>query len=638
MLKTKFKLSILCLLITVSTFYVSFFILVPQALADADYVPTDIRESIVVPFGDYSNLGEVSLEACPTGDASCWRIPWLAKYIGNMYRYGVVIGAVLATMMIMIGGMMYLSAGLNPQLASRGKEFIIGAVTGLVLLLGSYVLLNTINPNLTSLKPIMVEIAKEAKVGDVLFCNELPAGEYVLTGDPACGKTMTYKAKDPKVTHEGECLGDECPDPKKCVPVDPSSDEEYTCKEIVVWGTISDYEERYLDEIVLYSAQGKDLTNIYSESKWDKGHKSYYIAKSDLSSSAISKLQSISDVVIGIELNDEGYEKQKLAYGKSAAGILKHVTPTADDDYYVGRYSSDKSASHTYTGVWISADCTQCVTITPKTPGKKGGDAGWLYKSDCGYFNAYNVLNGGIRVDINADNFWEDTTADCDLIDDVIAEGGPKKGVGESCGANSQCASGDCESEGGIQKCECNENADCDAGALCKTSLATWNICVSGKLVGDSCTEDSNCISDRCEAHLCRCSVNQDCQAGQLCNSSTNLCESGKDVGEICTSDDECVSDDCESEPGWYGVGATEKRCECSSDNDCGKNKKCVEVESGCGWNYCVPAYVPSVPENFNPNNFPSDPPNKGLCDEDAICISSECNIDWGINDCNACE
>ena len=78
-------------------------------------------------------------------------LPWLAEYIIAVYRYAIIIGAALAVLVILIGGVLYLTAGGIPSNVKTAQSLIFGSIFGLVLLLCSHLILNIINPNLTKL-------------------------------------------------------------------------------------------------------------------------------------------------------------------------------------------------------------------------------------------------------------------------------------------------------------------------------------------------------------------------------------------------------------------------------------------------------------------------------------------------------
>ena len=75
----------------------------------------------------------------------------LPTYIVNIYRVGVGIVAILAVVVIMWGGLLWIMAGGNTGQIDNAKQWISGAVLGLFIALTSYVILNTINPQLTNL-------------------------------------------------------------------------------------------------------------------------------------------------------------------------------------------------------------------------------------------------------------------------------------------------------------------------------------------------------------------------------------------------------------------------------------------------------------------------------------------------------
>lgn len=72
----------------------------------------------------------------------------LPRCINQVYIWSMGIAAFLALVMIVLGGYITLTARGNAQQASRGKNFIVSSIAGLILLFGAYILLRTINPDL----------------------------------------------------------------------------------------------------------------------------------------------------------------------------------------------------------------------------------------------------------------------------------------------------------------------------------------------------------------------------------------------------------------------------------------------------------------------------------------------------------
>ncbi|MDO8557129.1 MAG: pilin [Candidatus Jorgensenbacteria bacterium] len=73
-------------------------------------------------------------------------------YIKKIYQFGIAIAGILAVGMIIAGGI-YISATTGDVTkAGLGREMITSAIWGIVLLFGTYLILNTINPELVTLK------------------------------------------------------------------------------------------------------------------------------------------------------------------------------------------------------------------------------------------------------------------------------------------------------------------------------------------------------------------------------------------------------------------------------------------------------------------------------------------------------
>lgn len=81
----------------------------------------------------------------PTGSA-------LPQCVNQIYVWSLGVASLLALLMIVIGGYQYMTAAGNADQSKGGLEKIWGAIIGLALLFGAYLLLNTINPDLVDFK------------------------------------------------------------------------------------------------------------------------------------------------------------------------------------------------------------------------------------------------------------------------------------------------------------------------------------------------------------------------------------------------------------------------------------------------------------------------------------------------------
>lgn len=84
----------------------------------------------------------------------------IAQYVKLVYEYGTGVVGILAAVVLMIGGLMWLTAGGSQERVKSAQDWIKAALTGLIIALCSYIILLTINPDLVKFRPIMVEPVK----------------------------------------------------------------------------------------------------------------------------------------------------------------------------------------------------------------------------------------------------------------------------------------------------------------------------------------------------------------------------------------------------------------------------------------------------------------------------------------------
>lgn len=162
-------------------------------------------------------------------------ISGLEGYISALYQYLIAISGILAGIMIVWAGVKWLMSAGNAEMISDAKHKIGGAIIGLVLVVMSYVLLQTINPALVTLKLPPIKLSRRLEAMSGGFCtvqSGIKCGEPFdcSTNPELCGGTAT-----------GNCSGQICGDPtnETCTQViaskilDPGGD--------VGYGTPSDW-------------------------------------------------------------------------------------------------------------------------------------------------------------------------------------------------------------------------------------------------------------------------------------------------------------------------------------------------------------------------------------------------------------
>ena len=75
-----------------------------------------------------------------------------AGWVVALYRFSLMAAGLLAFGMIVYAGLRYTFAAGNPSTQSDARDQILQALLGLLLLLGAFIVLTTINPGLTNLQ------------------------------------------------------------------------------------------------------------------------------------------------------------------------------------------------------------------------------------------------------------------------------------------------------------------------------------------------------------------------------------------------------------------------------------------------------------------------------------------------------
>lgn len=116
----------------------------------------------------------------------------MACFIADIYRYLAGVAGILAVVMMIYGGIKYTVSFGNPSTLQDARDTVSSAMIGLALVLGTYVILNFINPALTSLKvPYLSDIKGELFVwpNGSYWCEDQVSGSYTAadTNQTSCG-------------------------------------------------------------------------------------------------------------------------------------------------------------------------------------------------------------------------------------------------------------------------------------------------------------------------------------------------------------------------------------------------------------------------------------------------------------------
>jgi len=155
--------------------FVVFFSLVFFLLSFAFVLAQEERKLEV----EYPEISGIKPETVKTG---------LPEYVKYIFSFGIIIFGLIVFGALIWGGVLYLTSAGQPTKLREAKDRIFSAFLGLVILLSSYLILTTINPQLVIFHPPLLELIKKVEApppaalkGEEvsLIALELPIGQMV---------------------------------------------------------------------------------------------------------------------------------------------------------------------------------------------------------------------------------------------------------------------------------------------------------------------------------------------------------------------------------------------------------------------------------------------------------------------------
>ena len=150
-------------------------------------------------------------------------IPWIGEYASAIYQYTLGIVGILATVVLVWAGVVWLTAAGNAEKIKLAKEYISGALIGLVLAFGSYLILYTINPELVRFDALKLRVIEkiewvEAVGPHELFQEETGEGtRYPTVPGPGTVDLSTFVRVDTPCLHTNSPVDPRWEEPLKRV-------------------------------------------------------------------------------------------------------------------------------------------------------------------------------------------------------------------------------------------------------------------------------------------------------------------------------------------------------------------------------------------------------------------------------------
>lgn len=308
-----------------------------SGILDSQYQPPECPSGYHYCFPDPKNTPKVSL-AVSIGNLTSTND--LGEYMAKVYQWLIGSATVIAIVFLMVAGLRWaLGAGSSEQIV-KAKTQIRNAVLGLVLLLSSYLILYTVNPQLLKMTVPRFPLIKTVSLVDNASCDELIKEGYTVAykGPEACGTVGTVQG-DP----EGNAVADGivcnfsyCEDHREvCIPGEEP--ECMGCNELVADNTVltptpslcaafnalKSYKTEQVVKNVPHTVGGGSNQKIvmYEETQVQKYERCFYTRDPDAGGELTGRGACARLVLeCGNITSCEDYDEKALVYTNSAAG------------------------------------------------------------------------------------------------------------------------------------------------------------------------------------------------------------------------------------------------------------------------------------------------------------------------------
>lgn len=160
-------------------FFLAIFIFQLSCLLFLALAPKTGNAADDIEFTPQIQVGDYKFDS---GDKSTGNI---ARYIREIYKYAIGIVGILAAVVLMVGGVLWIIAGGNSTAVGEAKSWIGASLTGLVIALCSYLILATVNPALVDLKTTGIKKVAPSLITN--FDDSVPCGQPVSNQKIICG-------------------------------------------------------------------------------------------------------------------------------------------------------------------------------------------------------------------------------------------------------------------------------------------------------------------------------------------------------------------------------------------------------------------------------------------------------------------
>lgn len=521
----------------------------------------------------------------------------IGSYVNTVYKYLLGISGTVAIVMIMIGGLQYVTAVATGSVKAA-KERIEHAVIGLVLLFCAALILQTVNPRLLTLQPPRLPALKRIELVDpnasceTLLKPDRSGKVYTLAGKPtngtSCGsKDEVLKDRTGAQVAEGTiCTYRGCPDKTQGCFVSGDKAQCLSCGQVVPGNDLNvvpssnvcnqiDQSLKEQETLVTnhpYCFWSRDPYALFGLN-WSTAYSGLAVALGASAGSFVGPAGAVVGAGIGasvggaLELRQGTCSEMRIECRR-----IESLSCEGYNDLEIKNDKANDSDLKNISPGWGDQDMQTICRANPCQWNKDKGGCSYVPETNTCRTAGNGTTLADCSSDSQCDNGNKCVNGHCVLPNQNIGKNGEPCGAGDACGSGLACVSSFPRGGGGMQKVctdgqpssPCNSNSDCkNAGASCVNYACVSSV---SRANGIGCADNFECQSNFCSNGLCSAgdtttlcnagNANQsNCKPAFYCPATAPAnCAPDKANGEPCDIDEECTSNNCADNPG-IGTG-----------------------------------------------------------------------------------
>ncbi|XOA42700.1 MAG: hypothetical protein ACKKMO_02720 [Candidatus Nealsonbacteria bacterium] len=145
---------------------------------------------------------EIDWPKSPVSDTQLNDDSVLGDMVKYFYEWGITMGGLVTFFSLLIGGFKYLTSIGRPTVMKEATDQITSAFLGLILLLSSWLILNTISPQFTTFQANPFDPENISFSYDPMDFEKIPSCDYAILYDSNGNEIIIEETNDTKLTEE----------------------------------------------------------------------------------------------------------------------------------------------------------------------------------------------------------------------------------------------------------------------------------------------------------------------------------------------------------------------------------------------------------------------------------------------------